>query len=308
MIRVMVLAVALLGCVADPVVGTSGRPVINGVPTPAGQYPAVGALVVDFQPACSGTLIAPNAVLTAAHCLDPLFIGDSIPGFTLVLDANLVGAADVTAGTMAIRHPDFDLLSEMEPTLGQWNDIGVLILGADVPNAELAILPDPTEAMELVPGIALDLVGYGLTSNDTFDFGVKHHGTAKLVQAVQHELFISEPGEQQNCNGDSGGPAFAALSGGTRIVGTVSRSPDTDPVCDHGGIDTRVDAYLDWIHSLVEVPCGGLEVPCGDCVGDDCDGEDGGGCGCRGGSDGAPAIGLVLLALIAVTKRRRRAY
>lgn len=303
--------VGLIGCVGgcaphDPVVGTGARPVINGTPTMAGQYPAVGALVVDLQPTCSGTLITPNAVLTAAHCLDPLFIGDSIPGFTRVLDANLVGPADVTAGAMAIQHPDFDLESEMEPSLGQWNDIGVLILSADVPGAELAILPDPAEAMELLPGISLDLVGYGLTSNDSFDVGVKHHGSAKLVQAVQHELFISEPGEQQNCNGDSGGPAFAELSGGTRIVGTVSRAPDTNPVCDHGGIDTRVDAYLDWIHLLVEVPCGGLEVPCSvDCVGDDCDGE-GGGCGCRSGSGGAPAIGLVLLALIAVTKRRRR--
>lgn len=303
MLRSVLLSIMAIGCVADPEVGTSARPVIDGIPTAEGQYPAVGALVVDQQPMCSGTLIAPNAVLTAAHCLDPLFVGDAIPGFTRALDANQVRVTDVVDGLTAIQHPRFELQADMDPSLGRWDDIGVLILAADVLDAEVAVLPTPDEAAALEPGFVLELVGYGLTSNEVFEAGVKHHGSGTLLQVGEHELFISEPGEQQNCNGDSGGPAFASLFGAVRIVGTVSRSPDTNPTCDHGGIDTRVDAYLSWIHSLVEVPCGGLEEPCEACTGEDCD-DDGG--GCRIGTGNAPGMVILLLALISVLARRRR--
>ncbi len=271
---VLVPLLAVAAC-AEPDVALTHQPVIGGDLTPAGRYPATGALMTDLGdgpvPTCSGTLIGPRAVLTAAHCLDPELIGNAIPGFTLALDANAAGAEEIVAGAALHEHPSFDLGADITDGIGHWYDIGVLELAADAPTHDYEILPSPDEATALADVNQVGLVGYGLTSNDAYEVGVKHDGTADLVNVGDWELFIAQPGQQQNCNGDSGGPAFADLDGQRRIVGTVSRSPDSNTVCDHGGIDTRVNAYLDWIHQNADVPCGGLKAPCSDSPG-------GGGC------------------------------
>lgn len=295
-------ALLLSSCIDAPEVGHSERPVINGTPTPAGMFPATGALMADLggglEPSCTGTLIAPRAVLTAGHCVDAFFTGGQTPSFTLEADANNAPAASIVAGASHHPHPDFDIQADLPDGVTQWNDIAVLLLAADVPGAEIAILPTPEESEALAPGASLDLVGYGLTSADGFAVGVKHHGNGDLRELGTHELLISEPGQQQNCNGDSGGPALVDLGAGPRIIGVVSRSPDQDPTCDHGGIDTRVDAYLEWIHSLVEVECGGLMGPC------ETEAE-GGGC-CSTGRGGELPGALVLVGAVAVLLARRR--
>jgi secreted trypsin-like serine protease len=69
--------------------------------------------------------------------------------------------------------------------------------------------------------------------------------------------------QPQNCYGDSGGPGFANLGGVRRLIGVVSRSFNGEE-CTMGGVDTRVDAYLAWIHSKVtDVPCdSGMSPAC----------------------------------------------
>lgn len=306
-----VLSLVAVGACELPVeTGRREAPVIGGTPTEPGAYPSTGALLADGQFFCTGSLIAPTVVLTAAHCVDPFFLGDAMPSFTLELDATAPGTAH--AGASMHQHPSFDLFATPASSgVSEWFDIGLLILEQPITTVPYTIMPSPTEAAEaLVAGVTVELVGYGLTDPDGEAYGVKHDGMADLVEVGTAELLIAQPGQQQNCNGDSGGPAYLDVGGEQRVVGVVSRAPDNMPRCDHGGIDTRVDRYLEWIHATAgdALPCGtGLNPPCApdaappDAMAPDAgvgagDGSSGG-CGCRAGDRPGAGGLLVLLAL-----------
>ncbi len=278
---VVLLGAQLYGCghpedlPLDSASASSRSAVIGGVPTPAGRYPAAGALVLNqggqWVFFCTGTLIAPDAVLTAAHCLHPSMLMGAVPGFTLALDANRATAAEVTTGSSAIPHPAFNFEGGGSSGLGKVNDIGVLLLSKPVLSAGYSLLPTPDESRGLVAGSTVEIVGYGATSSSATTAGIKFSATTKLVQVGEWELFIGRPGDPQNCNGDSGGPAYVDLGGvgKPRLVGVVSRGPGDDQSCNVGGIDTRVDPYLPWIHGAATIPCGsGLSSGCADADGD----------------------------------------
>jgi V8-like Glu-specific endopeptidase len=238
-----------LGCAGEwddaAELGKVEAAVIGGSPTPQGLYPATGALMTAMQFSCTGTLIAPQAVLTAGHCLDPQFLGGTIPGFTLALNANAVDPEQIHQGLAAHPHPEFSLGAG-----GITHDIGVLLLKTPITDVDPATLPTAEEGRALVAGMDLHISGYGVTSVNQMDAGVKHHATTYLKEVHATELWVGGSGAPQNCNGDSGGPAYADLAGdgSLRIVGVVSGGP---PACDQGGVDTRVDAYVDWIHEVV---------------------------------------------------------
>ncbi len=255
------LGVIAIGCAtSDRAGGDWNAPVIGGTPTPEGMFPATGALVSGpGKFFCTGTLISPEVVITAAHCL----VSDvGTANFTLARDAINSTAEQIHAGRSMHPHPQFDYSSEPAPGVGMWFDIGVLLLSEPVYGVAYERLPSAIEAVELLArGTSVDLVGYGATDPDWWlDGGIKMHGTATLVEVGSYELLIAIPGEQQNCFGDSGGPAFATLPGGDRrMVGIVSRSPDSNSRCDHGGIDSRVDAYREFIDGVLAEQ--GVEIP-----------------------------------------------
>ena len=255
-------AACVSGCAAERI-GHAPRSIVGGELTPEGMFPATGALVDRIGFACTGVLVAPDVVLTAAHCLDSSFLGDQIPGFTLAHDAN---ARDITVVPGLSRHQliGFDVNIPVRDGVAQFRDLGVVLLAQPIEGIEYAVLPTADEMARLAVDATVQVTGYGVTDANSRQTGVKHHGTAKVVDVGEFELLISEPGEQQQCIGDSGGPTFAEL-GGTRLVGITSRDHDTTPpFCDRGAVNTRVDAYYDFIFETApQIPCGGPKGPCG---------------------------------------------
>ena len=306
----LLAAGGLAACVdGGPQLGAADEAVIGGTKTPDGMFPGVGALLYNLgegpQTGCTGTLIAPTVVLTAAHCVDPQLGGDVLVGFTL--DHDTVTAPPVMKNAIGKRaHPQFDLQADIQPGLGHWYDIGLVFLAAPIEDVPPVKLPRPDDGALLAADGDIHIVGYGRISNETNDVGVMYDADTKLVSLNEWELQIAAGGGQpQNCHGDSGGPGLFDVGGATRVVGTVSRSFDLSGECLNGGVDTRVDAYLDWIFAQPEVMA--AAVPCGSGLAEACEDDDDGGCSTGGGRGGAGgALALAGLALVLARRSRRR--
>lgn len=308
-----VVTVALAACVDGPALDREAAYVIGGAATTAGEFPGVGALMYDFgdgsgpQFGCTGTLIAPDVVLTAAHCIDPELWGTTVPGFTLALDVRAAaGVPEIVPGREGIAFDAFDIEAPLEDGLAQFHDIGVLRLAASITTVPPARMVRRSHVPRIVAGLAVEIAGYGLTDPDGAEGGVMFDAQATIASLNASEIQIGAgTPAPQNCNGDSGGPGFAEFGTGRRIIGVVSRS-FAGGRCVTGSIDTRVDPYLSWIHAQVPegLPCGsGLEDPC---PGEPDDGEESGWCAAGGGSGGVGSMLMVVLAGAGASRRRRR--
>jgi hypothetical protein len=194
-----------------------------------------------------------------------MLIQGATPDFTFALDGMNAPSSQIYEGASALAHPSFNPYGSAPTGLQQVYDVGLLFLAQPVTGVAPAILPRPGETSAIVENGAVDIVGYGFTvENDIDHYGVKHDASTHIAAVSQWELQIANPGEPQNCQGDSGGPAFRDLGAGQRVISVVSRGTTQDASdCSQGGIHTRIDGYLEWIHSQADLPCGsGLEEDC----------------------------------------------
>ena len=270
--------------------------IVGGLRAGSGEYPATGVLlyaVAKRGPTarpmgamlCTGTLIAPDVVLAAAHCRQPeLPEGGTarvLYFFSLEPDVSSFGPRALDLPKDAVRvsqmevHPDYE--NGRKPrAVSQANDLALFYLEQpfDVPPARLA---SSSEAERLLhTGRPVTIVGYG-RQGDLFysvgDDGIKMRGRSTLSEVGRYELEVGYTDDDAyKCFGDSGGPTFAQSdSGNATLVGVTSRGASwtvshggmkgTGPGCRMGGIDTRVDPYLPWIDASMRRACDAGERP-----------------------------------------------
>jgi len=299
-----VFIVLVLGCAVDEAPDRVAAPIIGGADTPQEVYPATGALLVSLIPSCTGTLVSPSVVLTAAHCVDPELTGGQVPGFTLQANGLAAPLHTIVEGAEARIHPDFDLNREPNQSgVTQWFDVALLILAEPIEDVEYGVIAVPAEAERaLVAGSSVEIVGYGQNElDDMFAFGVKKNALTTIQDVGDFEIWTSPVGDPQKCFGDSGGPAYVEMAGGLRIAGLASRLPGPNAECVDGAIETRVDSYVEWIADNAPEMCDELE--CDDTglpVLPEADG------GCRTAFGSASPTWAPLLGVLLLLRRRRK--
>ncbi|MCG8425138.1 MAG: trypsin-like serine protease [Proteobacteria bacterium] len=253
-------------------IGQNGEEVIGGFPARSDRFNAIGALALPEGDAysffCSGTLIAPNAVLTAEHCVGGL-------------QGNEVFLIGFDSGNPTRAVP---IIGQMSETSLSGGFVG---LGADV---AVAFLGEPIEDIEPVKvgilaeediGSQFVVMGYGVRDN-TEKAGQRYLGATNLrgiggnhAENIWgsyegflehfHELddrFVHPDGPEEtyksfalldgydvsfghaagnagSCYGDSGGPMLRIKDGQMTIYAVVSGGVGTKSlICDWGGVYT----------------------------------------------------------------------
>ena len=237
-----------------------------------GDFPATGALMYKGGFRCTATLISPDVILTAAHCLlgggannfsftllsqVPLTPNSVLPPEDPGADAGIMEpGADIEPPLPSNRetypvflvheHPEFDS-GGANKDLGQVNDVGIAILRR--PITTVPVEQVDTRMTDVGPGTELRLTGYGVTAwYLRYSAGVKHDAMVLVDGVGDFEIRTSAAAvEAQPCKGDSGGPLFALNGASQSIAAVVSRSATQSFQCNEGSIATRVAPYASWI-------------------------------------------------------------
>lgn len=242
-----VLEVALAGAsgcgLGDAQVSETTTEIIGGESSPAGAYSATGALLKGWAYRCTATLIRPDVILTAAHCLEDTGYGD----FAFTLDRDVSdGADDPVPVIITHQHPDYKARGK-PLDVGQVNDVGVAVLARPITDVPLEILHTTSIGPDIAIGDELQISGYGV--NVWFaraTAGLKREARV-YVDGVSLWELRTVAADPQPCTGDSGAPLMRETPAGRRLIGIVIRGAGESYRCDNGAIASRIVPYVDWI-------------------------------------------------------------
>jgi secreted trypsin-like serine protease len=216
----------------------------GAAPATDGVFRSVVTIVGSRGNSCSGTLIAPDLVLSVAHCVGP-GADYKIVEYGRDRQPQLRGVKRVAA------HPGFD----MKTMLAHRATADVALLQLEAPKNNPSAIGVPQTP--LAAGNKFTIAGIGVTvRGDGKSAGIVR--SADLV-ATGHpgtlQIRLFDPATNGTsaglgaCTGDSGGPVFEQQQGKPVLIGVVdwSTGPNGSDGC--GGLTgvTPLTLYRDWI-------------------------------------------------------------
>lgn len=200
---------------------------------------------------CTGTLVSPDVVIFAAHCM--FFAGEVGPAFVGFGETDFNPAREVATQSCTM----FPNWIPEESSFG--TDVAFCVLSEPVLDVPIVPILMGCETELLQPGQDITLVGFGVTDQGLF--GVKH-AVDTVVNGFEGPEINVGGGGTSSCNGDSGGPAYIQLEDGTwRVFGITSRG--TGPDCSLPSIYGLIHDHVAWI----ETESGFDITPCHDADG-----------------------------------------
>jgi hypothetical protein len=229
-LRTAVLAgIVVAGTVAVP---ATAQAIAGGDPVAAGSDRYVAKISLATA-ACTGVLVAPQWVATAASCFPAADIAQGRPGSATTV---VVGQPDLTSAnhligvTALVGRPDRNLvLAKLTYAV---NDVTPLPLGTAAPTAADTVRID----------------GFGRTASEWVPNRLST--TPQTIGAVTATT-ITLSGAHDPCKGDAGGPVLRSVGGRTELAGLITVSWGhgclSETETRSGSVAVRTDDIAGWI-------------------------------------------------------------
>jgi secreted trypsin-like serine protease len=239
----LLAAVALSASVAQ---ANMENLIIGGVNVESGDPVLTSTILLyDGNYLCTGSLIAPDLIVSAAHCvLKPINLKKMRVYFTT--DISSPNAAQGSLAVVsAIANPNYAPNQDTNN-----NDISVIKIDGPLPSgyapAQLMSVSD-----KLQNGQTAILAGFGESTPGGPQGSNDGAGTLREVQVqIENadfsptEVLVNQTQGRGACHGDSGGPAFIEENGQLLLWGVTSRAyPDNQAAavdCDQGSVYTDI--------------------------------------------------------------------
>ncbi len=221
------------------------RAIVGGGDTPPEGPLRAAVILVGPNGTCTGVALAPNLVLTAAHCVWP-----GADYKLLEFDASRQPV--LTAFAAIARHPEFDAKAVERHRVTA--DVALLKLAKPLTVAPASLAP---AGNAVAIGERFVIAGYGVAAPGDGKSAGTLRSAALIVtgQPGSLQFRLVDPatkGERAGlgaCTGDSGGPVFRDIGGTLMVAGLVSWStgPKLSDGC--GGLTgvTPLVRYRAWI-------------------------------------------------------------